>query len=202
MGLKLLLLGWWTPKYIIKRELQNINNKTTSALETLITNNNKISIMEDKQQFSSIQEQRAAMAQTQTKLVQTLVKELGEEAAVKQGREILFSVGQQLGRETQTKLGVGDNLKDLIRAAKILYRILGIEFQINWLDNSNAMATINRCALSEHYSELTCKVLSATDEGVINGLQPNVSMRFEKYLTSGCGNCKAKIRFNSKEDTQ
>ena len=112
----------------------------------------------------------------------------------------MFSVGVKLGKQTRSKLGVSDNPKDLTKAAKILYRVLGIEFHLEWLDNSNAKAIINRCALAEQYSKLTCEVLSATDEGVIKGLQPNVTMKFEEYMTSGCKNCRADIHFNEKEN--
>jgi hypothetical protein len=112
----------------------------------------------------------------------------------------LFLVGQRLGIETRVKLGVGDNPKDLERAAKILYRVLGIEFHLQWLDGKNANAIIDRCALAQKYSVLTCEVLSATDEGVINGLQPNVTMKFKEYMTSGCKNCRAELHFNKKEN--
>ena len=139
------------------------------------------------------------MAQIHTELVQKLVAALGQNEAVKLGREALFSVGQNLGEQTRSKLGVGDNPKDITRAAKILYRVLGIEFRLEWINNSSAKAIINRCALAEHYSKLTCEVLSATDEGVIKGLQPNVKMQFKEYMTSGCTNCRADIHFNQKE---
>lgn len=140
------------------------------------------------------------MAQTHAKLVEALVAAVGYEKAVALGRESLFAVGVNLGKQTRGKLGVGDNPKDLIKAAKILYRILGIEFNLEWLDDSNAVAIINRCALAEQYSKLTCEVLSATDEGVIKGLQPKVTMQFKEYMTSGCINCRANIQFNQKEN--
>ena len=76
---------------------------------------------------------------------------------------------------------------------------MGIEFHLEWIDNSNATAIIDKCALAEQYSKLTCEVLSATDEGVINGLQPKVTMKFKEYMTSGCKNCRANIQFNEKE---
>ena len=139
------------------------------------------------------------MAQTHAKLVETLEAALGHEKAVALGREALFAVGEELGKQTSSRLGVGKSSGDLNRAAKILYRVLGIDFRLEWRDESNAKAIISRCALAEHYSKLTCEVLSATDEGVIKGLQPNVTMRFTEYLTSGCKNCSANIHFNSKE---
>jgi hypothetical protein len=197
VGLRLLVLGWWTPKYVIRRELQNISDQTTAALKTLLSQHGAIDPEVGAQrQPAGIQEQRAAMAQTQTKLVDALVVAVGREEAVKLGREALFVVGQNLGKQARSRLGVGDSPKDLTRAAKILYRVLGIEFHLEWQGDLTAVAIIDRCALSEQYSELTCEVLCATDEGVISGLQPKVTMQFKEYLTSGCQNCKADIRFN------
>lgn len=201
MGLRLSFLYWWTPNYIIKRELRNVSSQTTEALKTLVAAYAPQEVVATEQQFpTGISEQRAMMAQTHTKLVQALEDAVGHDKAVVLGRESLFAVGVKLGKQTRSKLGVSDNPKDLIRAAKILYRIFGIEFNMEWLDDSNAVAIINRCVLAEQYSKLTCEVLSATDEGVIKGLQPNVTMQFVEYMTSGCGNCRANIQFNKKEN--
>lgn len=203
MGLRLLLLGLWTPKYVIRRELDDISNQTTAALKALIPEG---AIKEDDTQNTqpprSIQQQRANMARTHEKLVETLEAAVGHEEAVKRGREALFSVGLKVGKQARSRLGVGGNPKDLIKAAKILYRVLGINFTLQWVDHSNAEATINRCALSEQYSKFACEVLSATDEGVITGLQENVKMKFKQYMTSGCKVCKADIHIDEKETRQ
>lgn len=195
-------MSWWTPKYIIRKELTDISDKTTGALRNLISKCTGTLVEEasrNQHSSNSIQEQRAAMAQTQAKLVETLVSAVGHEEAVKLGRETLFFVGQNLGKQARSKLGVGDSPNDLTRAAKILYRVLGIEFHLNWHDQSSATVTIDRCALAQQYSRLTCEVLSATDEGVIKGLQPNLTMTFREYMTSGCKNCLANISLNGKE---
>jgi hypothetical protein len=91
---------------------------------------------------------------------------------------------------------VGESREDLIRAAKILYRVLGIDFQFELHNSKDATIIVDECALSKKYSELTCKVLSATDEGVIKGLQPSCSMNFTEFMTSGCSKCRASIIFN------
>jgi hypothetical protein len=204
MGLRLQLLYCWTPKYVIKRELTTLSDKTTDTLQKLLTTYAPQQIEPNNQSLASydIKEQRAGMAQTHARLVEALTAAVGHDRAVALGREALFAIGVQLGKQTRSKLGVGENPKDLIKASKILYRILGIDFHIEWQDESNAVAIIERCALSEHYSKLTCEVLSATDEGVIAGLQPNVEMKFQEYITGGCANCRANINFKHKETNQ
>ena len=203
MGIRLLILDLWTPNFVIRKELDDIFGKTTAALQALISEyaKEKIEVKDQKQQPpKAIKELRAIMAQTQATMVETLEATLGREEALRLGRKALFSVGKNLGMQARSRLGVGDSKSDLVTAAKVLYRVLGIRFHLDWIDNSNAVAIIDRCALSEKYSELTCEVLSATDEGVMQGLQPNVSMRFKQYMTSGCKNCKASIRFNQKRN--
>jgi hypothetical protein len=203
VGLRLLILSWWTPKYIIRKELENISDKTTRTLKALISKYaiKQVAPVEHKQlpSTTTIQEQRAVMAQTQSRLVETLASALGHDEAVKLSREALFSVGQNLGKQARDTLGVSDSQKDLARAAKILYRVLGIEFHLEWHDQYSATVIIDQCALARQYSKLACEVLSATDEGVINGLQPNLTMEFREYMTSGCKNCLAEIKFNGKE---
>ena len=201
MGLRLLILDLWTPKYIIRKELANVSEQTTAALESLLAGYTFKELAGTTKQHVQvdIEQQRANMAKTQAKLVETLEAVLGHEKAVTIGREVLFSVGENLGNQIRSRLGIGSSLKDLTKAAKILYRVLGIEFHMEWVDKSNAKVVIDRCALAEHYSKLTCEVLSATDEGVIKGLQPNVRMKFRDYMTSGCHNCRADLYFNEKE---
>ena len=190
------------PKYITRKELQNISEQTTTALKALLPNHviGDIDVNQKRKPSTNIQQQRAVMAQTQAKLVETFEAAVGHEEAVRLGREALFLVGQNIGKHTRIKLGVSDNPGDLTKAAKILYRVLGIEFHLEWINGSSAEAIITKCALSEQYSTLACEVLSATDEGVINGLQPNVTMKFKEYMTSGCRNCRADINFNGKEN--
>jgi hypothetical protein len=201
MGLRLRFLYWWTPNFVIKRELANLSNQTTVALQKLLTTYTPQQKTFDNQSLSSkgVKEQRAAMARTHTRMVEALTAAIGHDKAVMLGREALFAVGLELGRQTRSKLGVGESPADLIKTSKILYRILGIDFHIEWQDQSNAVAVIERCALAEQYSKLTCEVLSATDEGVIAGLQPNVKMKFQEYITGGCANCRASINFKQTE---
>jgi predicted ArsR family transcriptional regulator len=198
LGLRLLFLSWWTPKYIIYKELARVDALTTNALEALLTKTST-NIKEEKTNGAtskvSIEERRDAMALKHANLVNSLVEVLGKEEAIRLGREAMFKIGEEIGRETCQKLGVGKSLKDLTKAAKILYRILGIEFEVRLQDSNTAILIVNRCAFAANYSELTCQILSATDEGTIKGLNQNMKMAFTQKMTSGHIECKAKIKF-------
>jgi hypothetical protein len=201
MGFRLRLLSWWTPNYVLRRELAYVADHTTMAIKTILANYGVSESSNTNQQLNlTVEQQRANMAQTHVRLVETLVASFGHEKGVTLGRETLFSVGESLGKQTRARLGVGDNPRDMIEAAKILYRIFGIEFHLEWLDETNAILIIDRCALAKNYTPLTCEVLSATDEGIIQGLQPNSKMEFKEYMTTGgCTKCKADIHFHNKE---
>ncbi len=199
MGLRLLFLSWWTPKYIIYQELVRVDTLTTDALEALLSkyspNFKEKKSKKEATSKGSIEQTRDAMALKHTSLVNSLAEVLGKEEATMLGREAMFKTGEKLGREIGQKLGVGKSLKDLTMAAKILYRILGIEFEFKQQNPTNAVITINRCAFAANYSELTCQILSATDEGTVKGLNQNMKMTFTQIMTSGLTECKAKIKF-------
>ena len=201
MGLRLQLLNWWMPKYLIYRELAHVSDHTITAIESLLSEYESPEFAAGKKQQVrvSIEQERSNMAHAHARLVETLESKFGYEKGVTLGRETLFSIGESLGKQTRIRLGVGDNPKDMIKAAKILYRIFGIDFHLEWRDESNATLIIDKCALAEHYSKSTCEILSATDEGIIKGLQPNSKMQFKEYMTNGCKKCKADIHFHKKE---
>ena len=198
MGLRLLILSWWTPRSIISRELDRVDALTTDALETLLNkyspdNNRKEKSKKEASSGGSIIQKRDLMGLKHTDLVNSLAEALGKEEAIRLGREAMFKVGEELGTETSQKLGVGNSLQNLIRAARILYRVLGIDFVVEQQNLNTAILIINRCALAANYSELTCQVLSATDEGTIRGLNHNMNMTFTERITGGQPKCKARI---------
>ena len=199
MGLAIAVLAWRTPRYIISRELVHVSDLTTAALESLLEDYAPEAFAEiareELQPSGTIEERRSAMAKKHAIQVRALEKAVGRDKAVAMGRDALFAVGRSLGRETHDKLGMGDTPRDLVRAARIMYRILGIEFRVEWLGDAKAKLIVERCALAKEYSELTCSVLSATDEGVIAGLNPGASMKFEDKMTGGCARCIAAIEF-------
>lgn len=197
LGLKLFLLSLWTPSFILQRELDHVSMLTSGALESLLKKQsadlNGKTLKTETPIRGSLKEKRTAMAKEHTKLVENLEVVLGKDKAIELARETLFNVGRQLGKETRLKLGSDDSLEDMIKSAKILYRVLGISFKVGNINGNTGTLLINRCALAEEYSELACQILSATDEGVINGLNPKLIMSFTQRMTSGCKECKAKI---------
>jgi hypothetical protein len=200
VSLRLLLASIWLPNYVIKSELERVATTTTDALQSLLEevapSQHQIISKQIKPLSGSIEKYRAVMAANHSLLLKVLSDEIGHDRAVEMGRDALFKVGITIGEESGKRLGVGDNIEDLFMAARLMYSILGIEFSIKEEGGHHYME-FHRCALSVHYSELTCTVMSAIDEGVIRGLNPRASMSFKRRITSGYSTCLACIKITS-----
>lgn len=196
MSIKLKIASLWLPDFILKKELDNVAINTIEGLNNVL---NKYApwkmeeiLKEDEVLTGTIEERRAIMARAHNNRVKVLIEEFGYEEAVKVARKSMFEVGYQLGQDARRRLGVGDDFKDLQIAAKILYNVLGIEFKIENREG-NIIMIVNRCALSKYYTREACVVLSAADEGVVHGLNENLSMKFKERITDESSECMACI---------
>ena len=201
MGLKLDLLAFWTPKYFLSRELDKVKYSTISALRELAeayVPSEKLGSTREKEPTGSLESRRRMMAKEHEALVNTLIAAIGRDKTVTVGRKVMFEVGKKLGEDIRDRLGMGKNLQDLVKAAKILYLVLGINFCVEWKNQTNAVLVVNRCTLANEYSDTTCLVLSATDEGVVKGLNENVQMQFEDRIPKGCSTCTACVKLKPK----
>ena len=127
MGLKLKILSYWTPNFVINKMLEKVRIQTTAAFEKLLAVNSP-QILNNKGSEETaisrgIDQKRAVVAKQHVKMVDALVAAVGREKAVNLGRTALFEVGKELGQEVREMLGVGDNPNDLILAARVLYRV-------------------------------------------------------------------------------
>ena len=132
------------------------------------------------------------MASAHEQRIKLMIQVLGREKTLQLGRETLFRAGQELGSKLKERLGVGESLNELIKAARILYKVLGIDFEVEKI-NDRMFLVVNRCQLADYYSSDTCLVLSATDEGVVQGLNPHLSMKFDQRMAAGFSCCLAPI---------
>lgn len=197
INLKLWFASFWMPKSRILKELKRVYLETNNALDLLLKKNsleNPLNLADVNLTNISIGELRRKMASDHNVKVSTLVSGLGRKKAVSQARKELLNSGIRLGKKARLELGVGDSISDILRAAKIMYRVLGIDFEIMRLVDNEVLMFVNRCCLSEVYDDITCEVLSAADEGVVQGLNSNFEMTFEERITSGAKKCKAQIK--------
>ena len=198
MGFKLRFLSWWTPKKFQKKGLDELAKYTISGLDKLVDDSENSDAKCDKASAivltGNIEERRRDMAIIHNEKTEELIKALGHEHAMELGYKTMFNEGLLLGKKFRKLLGVGNSLEDLITAAKILYKVLGIEFRVKEYENGMCLV-VNHCSLSKYYTSDTCKVLSGADEGVVQGLNPHIKMNFTERMTDGASCCMASIQF-------
>jgi hypothetical protein len=198
MSLKLDLLSLWMPDFIMKKEIKYISAVTIGELDRLIQENtpSPITLLQNPKLEGSSMNMRMEMASAHEKRVKLLIQALGRKQALQLGKDALFNTGQELGSQLKRRLGVGDGLNDLIKAARILYKVLGIDFEVKSTEEGKEkiILEVNRCQLARYYSPDTCLVLSATDEGVVQGLNPNIAMKFTRRMAAGSDCCLASIQ--------
>jgi len=200
VSLRLLLASAWLPSYVLKGEVDRVAATTTDALRSLLKELapgelEKV-FKEIKTPSGSIEERRAVMAANHSLLLKALSDGIGHDRAVEVGRETLYKVGVSIGEESRKRLGVGDSVEDLFTAARVMYSVLGIRFTVN-REGGDYRIEVYRCPLSKQYSEFTCTVTSAIDEGVFKGLNPKASMSFKRKITSGFPTCTANVTISS-----
>ncbi len=196
MSVRLKIASLWLPDFILKKELDNVAKNTIEGLNGVMKKYTpwrmEEIIKKDEVLKGTMDGRRVIMAKAHNIRVKTLIEELGYENAVQIARKSMYDAGYHLGLEVRRKLGVGNDFKDLELAARILYKILGIEFKLE-NKGGNIIMVVNRCALSKYYSPEACMVLSAADEGVVHGLNENMSMEFKERITEGASECIASI---------
>lgn len=196
MGIRLKILSLWVPNFVLKKGLDELAKKTIEGLQDLL-NQYGIENLEKNPKINTIlkgniNETRISMAIAHNNHVKALIDNLGHENAVKVGRIAMFNVGYKIGQRLRLILGVGEDIEDLEIVAKILYKILAIDFKLENKDG-NYIMIVNRCFLSKYYSYVTCLILSAVDEGIVKGLNNNIKLKFEKRITEGESECIACI---------
>jgi hypothetical protein len=195
LNLKLRIISLWMPEFILIHEIDRVARITIECLNELLSEYAPENMIwrEEVVMKGNISQRRRLMANAHNIRVKTLIDTLGCEDALKIGRRALFKAGLQLGEDARIRLGVSDSLSDLLDAARILYRVLGIEFHIEEEDGK-WLLIVDKCSLSSYYTVETCIVLSAADEGVVQGLNKDYSMIFKDRITEGKSECHACIK--------
>ena len=206
MNFKLFLLSIWVPQYFLKKELNFLAEATLNQLDNLLKIHSPNKYQELPKLIlplkGNLEDIRSKMAQEHNMRVKALSDILGPEETVNIVRPLMFKTGYCIGLDIKTRLGLKNNLNDLIKAAKLLYQVLGIEFEFHEGKSCQPYhlkrcLIIKHCSLAQHYLPLTCQVLSGTDEGVINGLNSQVKMVFKDKITEGAPSCIAAIEMKN-----
>jgi hypothetical protein len=102
----------------------------------------------------------------------------------------LFVEAYRFGQGIRDELGVFTP-KDIMRAARVLYRGMDIDFQ----GDAGGGIVIRECYFSRFYDPRICRLMSSVDEGVLAGLAGGGRLEFTARLTEGSDCCRAGFSF-------
>jgi len=108
-------------------------------------------------------------------------------------RARMFQTACELGHQTGKSLRISKR-DEFMAAARILYRILDIDFR----GDAGGDITIRKCSFSRYYSPEVCRLVSALDEGVLAGLAGGGRLVFSQRLTEGQDCCRADFSFEER----
>ena len=101
----------------------------------------------------------------------------------------LYRGARELGRRFRRGAGVR-SAEDAARALRLLYRAIGIDIDV---DLARGEMTVQRCAFSSVYTPETCRVISALDGGIVDGITGGTTVVFTERLTEGAPCCRAAL---------
>jgi hypothetical protein len=109
----------------------------------------------------------------------------GDVAAV---RRALWERARAVGQTLRRLLGIRTD-DDAMRAASIVYRVLGIDLRAV----EPGRIVVTRCAFAQRYRPDVCALMSALDDGLFAGLTGGRRLTFARRLTEGAPACVASL---------
>ena len=95
---------------------------------------------------------------------------------------------ERLGRRVRRALGVRSTT-DALEVAHRLYDFIGIDL----IGDERGCVVVTRCAFAARYSPDVCRLMSASDAGLLAGLTDGGRLAFTERITSGSPVCMATL---------
>jgi len=173
MKVELILAEFYVPSFLKKRELTKLFSLTAAAFGGESPRFRRLSYDGLLSKFAEFAEKESTAAMN-----------AGKDFAVIDER--LFSGAFAFGEDLRRRFGL-HGIEDAMRAARLIYRFLGI----NFLGTPRGEVTINKCLFGETFSPRTCRVISALDRGLMAGLSGGGEFTFTRRMTEGAETCMA-----------
>jgi hypothetical protein len=167
----------WTPPLLKKRELQNLFAITASVFQNSAPSTAGLSFDRSLVVFADFSKHQVDLAAQRGEDLQPI-------------RERLFEGAFKFGKKFRRLFGVSSR-RDVMRVGRLLYSMLGIDFQ----GDEQGGITIRRCFFSRCYSASTCRVISSLDAGMLAGLADGGTLEFSQRITEGFDYCAAMLTF-------
>ena len=175
MNLLLKISKVFIPAFLKKRELMYLFDITAEAFACAAPNLNGQSFNDSLAMYAQF---------TRTAAEQSIMR--GDSQRIIQER--LFQGAFQLGEKYKRRFQI-KTINEAMEAGRILYHILGIEFN----GDSEGVITIRSCFFSKYYSALTCSMVSSLDAGLMAGLSGGSTLKFFRRITEGHDYCSAQL---------
>ena len=169
------LARWYIPSFLKKWELRRLFKITGEAFGVVPPPAEKMSLQElldEYALFTRYEVERVGDAIPQCDRI----------------KKYLFDHAFQIGLEYKSLFGITSS-RDAMYAARIMYRILGIDFQ-GW---ETGEIEIRSCLFGRYYSSRTCRIISALDAGLLAGLSGGGRLEFMERMTEGGACCRARL---------
>jgi hypothetical protein len=179
MKLLLTLSRVYIPNWIKKQYLQQLFDLTADAFQDQAPQIKTLSYQQGLLQF-------ARYSKTQTE------SSIGLKRDLQLIKSRLYDNAFQLGQSIRKRFKI-KTAQEVIILSKVIYRVLGIDFDANL----QGEVLIKNCFFSQFYSGEVCEMISSIDEGVLAGLSCGGKLSFIQRMTAGKHYCRA--YFNLKE---
>jgi hypothetical protein len=95
---------------------------------------------------------------------------------------------ERLGRRVRLALGVR-TAAEALEVARWLYGLIGIDLR----GDDRGEVVVTRCSFAARYSPDVCRVMSASDAGLLSGLTGGGRLTFSERITAGSPVCRATL---------
>jgi hypothetical protein len=175
MGLSLIAAGIYIPQFVKRRKLGELWEATAGAFQSPAPIMKGLSFDEGLKSYALFTREKAEEAVRRKRETEV--------------RSLLYGNAFKIGRKLQTDFQVS-TMEEALRMARIIYKILGIDFR--W--NQNGDIVIRKCFFSSFYSGDICRVISSLDAGLLAGLSGGSRLDFQQRITEGNECCRASLR--------
>lgn len=177
MNLRVAVASVYLPPFVKRRKLAELLELTAEAFGAPAPDVRHQSAAERLRTFAAFSNEHAEVA-----------CEAGGDDVARRLRAAAYDMGAGVRRVLRIR-----KREDAMRAARLLYRTLGIDFRAD----AYGRIVIRSCYFADWYTPRVCALMSALDEGVLAGLAGEGRLEFSARITEGCRRCEAAFRFGA-----
>ncbi len=167
------LLQFYTPAFLKKKAIRILANETAGAFRCEAPTLAALSYEACLKQYALFTAEQA----------QKLITGNGDTETVK---DSLFVSARRLGQELRLRLHIAKP-EDVIMASRMIYQFLKIDMHADGQEGIR----VDKCFFSRYYSDTVCRIISALDAGLAEGLSGGGKLEFYERITEGYPCCKA-----------